>query len=79
MSRAASSAVWALIWLIRLLIRGIRAVWRGDRFLLETDAGETVFVKSLSGTLPAMLGHGLDSYILRAGRNKDLIASKAEK
>lgn len=31
----------------------VRAVWRGDHFLLETDAGETVFVKSLSGTLPA--------------------------
>ena len=30
----------------------VRATWRGDRFLLETDAGETVFVKSLSDTLP---------------------------
>jgi hydroxymethylglutaryl-CoA lyase len=36
-------------------------------------------VIELSGTLPAMLGHGLDSYILRAGRNKDLIAAKSEK
>ena len=43
-----------------------------------TDAS-TAKVIELSGTLPAMLGHGLDSYILRAGRNKDLIASKAEK
>ena len=31
----------------------VRAVWRGDRFLMETDNGETVFVKSLSGALPA--------------------------
>lgn len=31
----------------------VRAVWRGDRFLLETDAGETVFVKPLSGPPPA--------------------------
>ena len=38
-----------------------------------------VKLMELSGTIPAMIGHGLDSYILRAGRNKDLIAAKSEK
>ena len=35
-------------------------------------------VMALSRKVSELLGHGLDSYVLRAGRSKDLIASQAE-
>ena len=35
-------------------------------------------VMALSRKVSELLGHGMDSYVLRAGRSKDLIASQAE-
>lgn len=35
-------------------------------------------VMAISRKVSELLGHGLDSYVLRAGRSKDLIASQAE-
>ena len=58
--------------------------WEGRTPVEDVDAIIEAYLAvgineiSLSGKLPAWLSHGLDSYILRAGRNKDLIASKAE-
>ncbi|MBQ7535732.1 MAG: hydroxymethylglutaryl-CoA lyase [Stomatobaculum sp.] len=51
--------------------------------MLEEDGIETgidiVKLMEISATLPAMIGHGLSSYVLRAGRNKDLISKMAAK
>lgn len=50
--------------------------------LCEEESIETgidiVKIIDISRNLKTLLGHNLESYILRAGRSKDLIASKAE-
>ncbi|MBQ9564685.1 MAG: hydroxymethylglutaryl-CoA lyase [Synergistaceae bacterium] len=49
-----------------------------DEMGVETGV-DIVKVMSLSRRVSEMLGHGLESYILRAGRSRDLIADKAER
>ena len=48
-----------------------------DEMGIETGV-DVLKVMELSRKVSEILGHGLDSYVLRAGRSKDLIASKAE-
>ena len=48
-----------------------------DEMGIETGI-DVLKVMALSRKVSELLGHGLDSYVLRAGRSKDLIASQAE-
>ena len=48
-----------------------------DEMGIETGV-DVLKVMALSRKVSEILGHGLDSYVLRAGRSKDLIASQAE-
>lgn len=48
-----------------------------DEMGIETGI-DVLKVMALSRKVGELLGHGLDSYVLRAGRSKDLIASQAE-
>ncbi len=48
-----------------------------DEMGIETGI-DLVKVMALSRTLPEIVGHALDSYVLKAGRSKDLIASQSE-
>ncbi len=43
-----------------------------------TTGVDVLKVMEMSRKVSDLLGHGLDSYVLRAGRSKDLIASQAE-
>ena len=48
-----------------------------DEMGIETGI-DVLKVMALSRKVSELLGHGLDSYVLRAGRSKDLIANSAE-
>ena len=48
-----------------------------DEMGIETGV-DVLKVMALSRKIGEIVGHGLDSYVLRAGRSKDLIASQAE-
>lgn len=48
-----------------------------DEMNIETGV-DVLKVMALSRKVAEIVGHGLDSYVLRAGRSKDLIASQAE-
>ena len=48
-----------------------------DEMGIETGV-DVLKVMAVSRKVSEIIGHGLDSYVLRAGRSKDLIASQAE-
>lgn len=48
-----------------------------DEMNIETGI-DVLKVMALSRKVSELIGHGLDSYVLRAGRSKDLIASQSE-
>ena len=48
-----------------------------DEMGIETGV-DVLKVMELSKKIRDIVGHNLDSYVLRAGRSKDLIASQAE-
>lgn len=48
-----------------------------DEMGIETGV-DVLKVMAISRKVSELLGHGMDSYVLRAGRSKDLIASQAE-
>ena len=48
-----------------------------DEMGIQTGV-DVLKVMAISRKVSELLGHGMDSYVLRAGRSKDLIASQAE-